>query len=191
MIGLDGADKDLLRHWSDAGVLPNTRALFDRATRCIVDNPPGLFAGAIAPSFYTGVSPARHGKFCSHQMKSGTYEFRRVQGFDPSCPTLWDVLGGQGRRVAVIDAPKSRVSENLNGVQVVDWAAEDFEIELGAWPPELMDEIVEKYGRNEIVEVAVAARGFDGLASLSSALRARLRNKLRMSRDLLARAPAV
>jgi predicted AlkP superfamily phosphohydrolase/phosphomutase len=187
LIALDGADKHLLQTWADAGVLPNIRTLFDRATWCTVDNPPGFFAGSIWPSFYTGVSPAKHGKYCSNQLKSGTYGIRRVQGFDARCPTLWDVLGKQGKKVCIIDAPKASVSAGLNGIQIVDWATEDFDIALGTWPSELVEKIERDYGRNTVNEILLASEGDSGLSKLRGLLLERLRAKVRMTEDLLAR----
>jgi hypothetical protein len=63
-IGLDAADKDLLLEWAHAGHLPHIRALLGRAAWGVTRNPLGLFVGAVWPSFYTGVSPARHGRYC-------------------------------------------------------------------------------------------------------------------------------
>jgi predicted AlkP superfamily phosphohydrolase/phosphomutase len=146
-----------------------------------------LFAGSVWPSFHTGVSPARHGKYCSYQIRNGSYDFHRVHGFDARFETLWDLLSRHGSKVAVIDAPKSGVSTRINGIQLVDWATEDFAMELRSSPAELAGEIRGRYGTNPIVELEFARAGADRLAILRKLLLARLEAKAKLSEDLLSR----
>ncbi|HEY7573876.1 MAG TPA: alkaline phosphatase family protein, partial [Thermoanaerobaculia bacterium] len=63
-VAVDAADKDLIQKWSDDGVLPTFRALRQRAAWATTVTPTGLFVGAIWPSFWTGLSPGRHGRYC-------------------------------------------------------------------------------------------------------------------------------
>lgn len=189
VVGVDGARVQLLNEWAKSGDLPAFRRLYDSSAFATVKTPPGLFSGSVWPSFYTGVSPARHGRYASRQLKSGTYDVIRQHGYDYSLPNLWDVLSERGKRVAIIDAPKSIPSKGIRGVQVVDWATEDFSMELRSVPPELAAEIASRFGTNEIVEEDETDSGLPRLVSLRDDLLERVDRKLAMSEDILSREP--
>src|SRR5262249_2616134 len=72
MILLAAADVDLIRRWAAEGPLPTFARLEATALRARVENPFGLYVGALWPSFYTGLSPARHGRYAFTQLVPGT-----------------------------------------------------------------------------------------------------------------------
>ena len=82
----------------------------------------GFGSGAVWPSFSTGVSPAKHGRYFYRQVGPESYE---AQHFDAERLPREDRSGRQmsdaGRRVAVFDVPKMGLSGHLNGIEVVDW----------------------------------------------------------------------
>lgn len=102
-IGIDSADGDLIRAWANAGVLPTFRELLRRGTWGVIKNPPGLFVGALWPSFSTGLSPARHGRFWFRQLRGGTYQLHRHRPHEIRGSVFWEALSRAGRRIAVID----------------------------------------------------------------------------------------
>ena len=73
LIALDAADADLIKGWAASGYLPTFKRLGETALRGTVENPFGLYVGALWPSFATGVSPTRHGRYCFTQLVPGTY----------------------------------------------------------------------------------------------------------------------
>ena len=54
-IALDACDHEIARGLAMAGELPALRRLFDRAARCRVQNPFGLYVGALWMSFATAL----------------------------------------------------------------------------------------------------------------------------------------
>ena len=151
VIVLDAADKDLISKWAATGHLPTFRRLEDKALRGTVENPFGLFVGALWPSFATGVSASRHGRYCYMQIVPGTYRTRattRVQ----SAP-FWSPLSAAGRRVAVIDVPKAApVAGPFNGLHVVDWGMHESEIDggLSTSPRDLAHRLLDRYGPDPV-----------------------------------------
>lgn len=141
-IGLDSADKGLLLDWAEQGRLPAIRSLLARAAWGTVENQPGLFVGSVWPTFYTGVTPARHGRYCFAQLRAGTYEVARVHADQVEVEPFWLGLSRAGKRIALVDVPKTTTAEELNGVQVVDWATHDPEPPgLQTVPRSLRDEL--------------------------------------------------
>ena len=124
-IGIDAADKDLIQQWAKAGHLPNLTKLFETAAWGVTQSPIGLYVGAIWPSFYTAVSPARHGRYCYEQIQPGSYDIKRFSPREVKKEPFWDALNRSGKRVAVIDVPKTYPSQLFNGVHIVDWGSHD------------------------------------------------------------------
>jgi len=145
-IGLDAADKDLILQWARSGELPHFRSLLENGAWSPTSNPPGLYVGAVWPSFYTGVSPAEHGRYCYAQLRTGSYETPRFSPSQVAHEPFWNVLSRADRRVAIVDVPKTVPSVALNGCQLVDWGTHDPDHGYSSWPAELATEVENRFG---------------------------------------------
>jgi predicted AlkP superfamily phosphohydrolase/phosphomutase len=146
-IGIDAADKDLIQQWSAAGHLPNFQRLFNSAAWGVTHSPTGLYVGAIWPSFYTAVSPARHARYCYEQLQPASYDVERVSPRAVKAPPFWEALDQAGKRVAVIDVPKTFPSRLHDGLHIVDWGSHDPDAAgFSVWPEALGGEIVQRFG---------------------------------------------
>jgi predicted AlkP superfamily phosphohydrolase/phosphomutase len=144
---MDAAEQSLVRRWAAAGLMPNVQRLLARGIVGATKAPEGFFVGSTWPSLMTGVSPARHGIHSWEQLRNGSYEFfRNITPHYMQHRPFWEVLSDAGKRVAIFDIPLSGVSENLNGIQSVEWGAHDANIGFTTWPPQLKDEILAKFG---------------------------------------------
>jgi predicted AlkP superfamily phosphohydrolase/phosphomutase len=144
VIGLDSADHKLVSHWCDTGELPVLRSIRDRGISGTLAAPPALGDDAVWASFYTGVSPGRHGRYHHRQLRPGSYEldnYREV-GHEP----FWDVLSRAGRKVAIVDVPKCPLSKNVNGLHVTDWRVHGREFSTNSWPPEVGRNLLQRFG---------------------------------------------
>jgi predicted AlkP superfamily phosphohydrolase/phosphomutase len=147
LLEVDAGDKHLLLEWARAGVLPNFAALLDRGLVGHTAAPRGFFVGSIWPSFYTGVSPARHGIHSLAMLRPGTYEVAHLTtGEHVKREPFWNYLSRAGKRVAVLDIPLSGISEQINGIQTVEWGSHDENYGFRTWPPSLKAEIRSKFG---------------------------------------------
>ena len=116
-----------------------------------VENPAGLYPGAVWPCFYTGVWPTRHGRYSLIQIKTGTYWTEPFDATDVKREAFWECLGRAGHRIAVIDVPKARLTANPNVTQVADWGTHDPErAGLLFWPDTLAEEVVATFGRDPV-----------------------------------------
>ena len=144
VIGLDSADRDLVRRWCDSGELPFLRAIRDRGISGVLTTPPGLGDDAVWASFYTGVGPGRHGRYHHRQLQPGSYKvtnFRNVRR-----KPFWDVLSRAGRKVAILDVPKCPLSPELNGFQVTDWLVHGRDFATNSCPAEVARALLERFG---------------------------------------------
>ena len=187
-IGLDAAEQDLILQWMDSGDLPALSRLRDRSVWGPMENEPGLYTGAVWPSIYTGVSAARHGLYYSRQIRSGTYRTYPFHPSDLNSPPFWEVLSDAGYRVAVIDVPHAPLSKELNGIQVADWGNHDFHFpSVACWPPELAQEITQRFGADEVGSCEAADRGSEEYWELRDKLIARVERKAELVEHLLAK----
>jgi predicted AlkP superfamily phosphohydrolase/phosphomutase len=146
-LGLDAADPSLVRRWAAAGQLPTFADLLGRARTCRTLGPAGFFVGAIWPSFYTSVNPARHGCHCWEQLEVGTYDVRRFRaGQNQAREAFWETLSRAGRRVGIVDVPLSGPATTLNGLQVIEWGCHDPDLGFSARPIDLERHFVARFG---------------------------------------------
>lgn len=184
---IDAADKDLILEWSAAGKLPAFRRLLDEAAWGTTINPPGLYVGAIWPSFSTGVSPARHGRYCYEQLRSGSYRVSRVRPFDVRAEQFWCALSRAGKRIAVIDVPKTFPVRGLNGMQIVDWGTHDPDFpRMQTWPRGLARTLRAQFGLDRVGICDSYPHTTTDLVRLRDALLARCQRKADISAHFLA-----
>src|SRR5688572_12087150 len=74
VIGVDAADRQLVRTWASEGYLPTIARLMGSGVTASIATPPGVLEGGIWPTFLTSSSPATHGMFSYLKLKPGTYD---------------------------------------------------------------------------------------------------------------------
>ncbi|MDJ0557358.1 MAG: alkaline phosphatase family protein [Microcoleaceae cyanobacterium MO_207.B10] len=142
-IGLDAADKDLLLDWAKVGLLPTFQSLLQKGAFGITKDPPGI-NGCHWPTFFSGVSPAKHGRYWAQQIQPGSYD---IKSFDFQWQPFWNVLTQAGRQVVLIDAPEAPLAEELNGVQIVE---KPYSRSFETYPQSLAADIKTQLGENPI-----------------------------------------
>jgi predicted AlkP superfamily phosphohydrolase/phosphomutase len=191
LIGLDAADKTLLEAAIERGDLPVIRGLREEGAWGAVDSPPGFGSGAVWPSFATGVSPAKHGRYFYRQVEPGRYEAERFEAASFRAKSFWKQLSDAGRHVAVFDVPKMGLSDGVDGIEVVDWLVHGpVYRELRTNPSSLARELVERFGADPIPQCDLpGGRDAEQQADLLDMLRGRIASKSAASCHYLAREP--
>jgi len=189
VIALDAADGDLILGWADDGHLPNLQRARQRGLLGRTRNPPGLYVGALWPSFFTGMSPSRHGRYCYEQILPASYERRPFLPTHLKAPPFWEALSRAGRRVAVVDVPKSPLTPGINGIQLCDWGTHDpahgagFETE----PAELAREVVARYGEDPVGSCDRIGQTDQALTGFRNGLINRIATRAKLCGELLER----
>ena len=185
-LAIDAGNKYLIQNWANEGVLPTMQALFRKGLKGNTMSLPGVYTGATWPSFQTGVNPARSGVFSWMQLKPGSYElYRCLTGEQLKREPFWSHLSRAGRRVTVLDIPLSGLTENLNGVQLVEWGAHDAQYGFKTWPPPLAREIEARFGRHPLREICNADRNTQGFAEFRDQLLYGIKVKTQITRHFL------
>ena len=188
-IGLDAAEPALLRKWAAEGLLPNIRRLEEQGVAGAVRVPAGMGNGATWPTFFTGVNPGRHGRYFYRQFERSSYQFVQFNDdTDLRHEPFWLQLSAAGRKCAVVDVTHAPLRA-FNGVQIADWITHDRGLPARSHPPQLIDEITERYGAdpsNGNTDV-YGIRPSDDCARLRDQIVERARMKTALGCDLLQR----
>lgn len=184
-IGIDSGDKDLLLQWVKEGDLPNLASIIKNSTQGTIKNPTGLYVGALWPSFYTGLSPANHGRYCYQQMMPGTYDVVDINSTQVSGTPLWCHLSEANKRVAVIDVPKSPPPKSLNGIHISDWGTHDPEFEFQTYPHELKKEIIENFGADNVKNCNAYRTKQSEYLSFQNSLKERIHRRAKLTNYIL------
>jgi len=156
VIGLDSADKDVVRQFVAAGEMPNMAALLEESVVGETRNPYGLESGSVWPTFHTGVDPSRHGQHEAVRIfDPSTYQYRFIDAKTADPRNFWNYLTQQGKRCLLIDIPYAPPPDKLNGKAIWDWGTHidcygATEIQLKTYPEELASEIREKFGTDPL-----------------------------------------
>lgn len=152
LLEIDAGDKTLISNWADAGILPNLKRLLSSGLVGHVTTPPGVYVGAIWPTFFTGVNPARHGIHSLAQLRPGTYEVARYTPAHVKREPFWNCLSRKQKKVAILDVPLSGLSRDLNGIQMVEWGSHDSVGGFATCPSSLAREVESRFGRHPVVD---------------------------------------
>lgn len=151
---MDAGDKFLIQRWAADGTMPTWHRLLSDGLVANTRSLDGFFVGSTWPSLYTGTNPARHGFHSLMQLRPGTYDFQLSPPGEAVKETpFWTTLSRAGKRVAVLDVPLSFLSEDLNGVQSVEWGSHDHVYGFCAQPKAFEDEIRRQFGLHPLKEI--------------------------------------
>jgi Flp pilus assembly protein TadD/predicted AlkP superfamily phosphohydrolase/phosphomutase len=145
VIGLDGADWEILDPLLEQGRMPHLESLIRRGTRAKLLSISPMLSPVVWTTVATGVEPSRHGilDFLVPDSSGGPGE--PVTSAHRKAATLWQILSRVGVRVGVVGWWASWPAEPVSGYMVSDRVAyqlfgyrSDAEAEEGkVWPPEL------------------------------------------------------
>ncbi|WP_411816128.1 alkaline phosphatase family protein [Hyphococcus sp. DH-69] len=155
LIGLDGADHNLIDRMIDASELPNFAALRARLVAQEVENDPGQGNGQFWTSVAIGGNPAHHGRYFYIQFNPRTYDIQMCEDLDlPDLKPFWKTLDEEGYRASIVDWYKMPVTPLENGVVMHRWFAHEPLTASVFHPPE-MASVAAQY-----VEADPIAEGF-------------------------------
>jgi predicted AlkP superfamily phosphohydrolase/phosphomutase len=146
-IGLDSADFFLIERWISEGKLPALARLIKAGSWTDLVSTADMGSGSVWPTLFTGTSPAKHNSIGTRRIRSGSYQI--TQPFLEVCverEPFWNQLSRSGKRVALIDVPKTRPVDGLNGIQLVGWGAHSPGWYGDSWPPALYKDVLERFG---------------------------------------------
>jgi predicted AlkP superfamily phosphohydrolase/phosphomutase len=186
IFAIDSIDPDVLLAMARSGSMPTLRSLLDESLWAYTDNSPCICESTWS-NFVSAVNPARHGRYFHSQIEPGSYRTRLFHATDVQAPPYWSRLSQAGRRVIVVDVPKSCVTPSLNGIQIVNWATHDQEDTQRnmTWPPELAGELERRFGADPVGANDYGGNGPRDIAGYRAASVANVARKTRLATTLM------
>ena len=187
LLAMDAADSHLVRRWAEEGYLPTIARMLGSGVVVPITTPPAVLESAIWPTYLTGSTPANHGMFATVKIKVGTYDLEEAMYADrlPYLP-FWAHLSRGGKRVAAIDVPFARPMKRLSGIQVTNWGAHDsWAWERSSWPPQLINDLVQRFGDHPVGLCDAKNRTLDDYEDLRVRLLAGVQKKTALLRYCL------
>ncbi len=143
VVGLDGADFDIIGRLIEDGRMPCLRSLMERGAWCKMRSVVPPVSSAAWTSMCSGVNPGRHGILGFARPVEGTYKSEIIRATHIRVPQLWDMLRQVGKRSIVTNLPNIYPPVDVNGVMVSGLLTPDVN---SCWchPRELQAELVGK-----------------------------------------------
>ncbi len=146
LIALDAMEWTLVKRWAEAGKLPTFRRLIATGTRAVLTSTAEQLPDTIWAAAFTGANPGKLEKYFYVQYDSHTQALRHVLDDAITRPAVWDYLSAAGIRVGVVDVPKFKLSQSLNGFQLANWGAHATKTARCSNPGSLLAEVNARFG---------------------------------------------
>ncbi len=116
VIGLDGADFDVMGPWIRKGRLPNIEHLITNGVSCPLRSTWPPTTSPAWPAMVTGMSPGNLGLF--DFVRPDGYGKRLVSRLEIPYPALWDILTRENKKVVIVGVPMTYPPPKVNGAMV-------------------------------------------------------------------------
>jgi predicted AlkP superfamily phosphohydrolase/phosphomutase len=151
-IGLDAAEPGLIERWTDDGTLPTLRRLRSAGRYGRLSSSAAHLSGSPWPTFFTGRTPAQHGRYSYLGWRPETMRVARPTAEYLPVTPFWHTLGEQGRRVVAIDIPLTYSPTAFDGIQICNWATHEALDGPATFPAELLGSLRREFGKPGRVE---------------------------------------
>lgn len=149
IIGLDGADWDVIEPFIQQGELPVIESLMDRGSHCVLRSTVPPVTPCAWTTMYTGVNPGKHGVYDFANYLCGQDRIHLTNGSNRRCSTFMQLCSRAGLSVGCLNAPWTYPPDPLDGYVVSGMDTPQFGPGM-AHPPEVFDEIVDLVGEYDI-----------------------------------------
>ena len=160
-IGLDAADPVLMEKWMAQGHLKNLSKIRQQGAYGRLKNTLDYAGGSAEFSsteplwvmFTTGCYPNKTGFWDTVKFSPTDYKVtcdKIYSGYDYQDYQPFYALGDR-YRVATFDIPVTRLSNQVNGLQILGWGGHFPFVPSGSQPAEALPNLIQKYGKNPVL----------------------------------------
>jgi predicted AlkP superfamily phosphohydrolase/phosphomutase len=143
VIGLDGADWDLLLPWLEQGELPNLKAFLENAMVGDLETVLPILSPVCWTSAVTGVNPGKHGIFDFQKIDPQSRDLLMEQASSRRATPVWMLLSDAGYSNGIMNVPMTYPPDPVKGRMVSGFhfpASDDLEF---TYPPKLKNDLTE------------------------------------------------
>jgi predicted AlkP superfamily phosphohydrolase/phosphomutase len=158
IIGLDGADIDLIRTAQKDDGMPELSAIERDGFLSMLRSDPTLVTPSAWTNFATGVNPGKHGIYYFVERDPGSYSRHVVTARDRRATPFWQILNQYGLRVGIMNLPICYPTEPIEGFMLAGFDSPGAEAPAFSWPRGLAKEVLRRVPSYQV------SAGFFGLA---------------------------
>ena len=160
VIGLDGANLDLVLKWKDE--LPNLRRLMEGGVFGRLESSIPFVTSPAWNCMFTGKNPGKIGIFGLQTFPiNKKTELSIVNYSNQDSPSVWDLLGRRGKTVVVVNVPTCSTPTRVNGCMVCGGLLTSPRNIAYTFPPgmaEQLDRVANGYERMPLVNVTLPGK---------------------------------
>ena len=149
LIGLDAMEWTLVRRWASEGKLPAFHELLEQGTVVELSSTAGQLPDTVWHAIHSGTNPAKFAKYFYVQYDPRSGDLRLLNE-DTGITPFWEHLSQGGRRVCLVDPPKSLASQRIEGCHLANWGSHGSQTIRASNPPDLLDEIDRRFGPHPV-----------------------------------------
>ena len=146
IIGLDGMPPWLIESLAEEGALPHLAKLRERGVFGSMRSTVNTLTASAWPSMFTGVNPGRHGMFNFVQYVPEQRDIFITSALHRQAGALWDLVGEDGGRSAVLRVPMTFPTRPMAGIMVGDHFTPSPRHPEFTWPRELRSKMIRRFG---------------------------------------------
>ncbi|NOZ70539.1 MAG: hypothetical protein GXP38_01270 [Chloroflexi bacterium] len=105
ILGLDGADWNILSPWIEQGALPHLAALRERSAWGPLHSTLRPESSIAWSTFATGLLPGHHGIFSFSRQQPDSYSYGLNNALSVRAPTFWQWAAAAQKRIALLNVP--------------------------------------------------------------------------------------
>jgi predicted AlkP superfamily phosphohydrolase/phosphomutase len=118
VIGLDGANLDLIKRWAQEGKLPTFKKFLSEGTSGYLESTIPTLTVPAWNCLTSGRNPGKTGCFSFFQKVYGSYDFRLPSSIVNKRMDVWDILSDSGKNVFILNPPHVNYAYKINGYMV-------------------------------------------------------------------------
>ncbi len=151
VLGVDGATLNVIRPLCEKGRLPGFAHLMKEGISGPLKSVVPTISAAAWTTFYTGMTPCKHGIHDFINKVPGEYQFKINSSLDRITKPIWAILGDAGNRVCVLGGTLTYPPDKVNGHMMAGIGSptkKGYPLDTNyAFPESLDQEVTENVGR--------------------------------------------
>lgn len=151
VVGLDGANLDLIKLWSREGKLPAFKKLLQEGSYGYLESTIPTITIPAWNCLASGKNPGKIGIFSFVHKAYGTYDFRIYQSLVEREGCIWDILSDYGKKVLILNATNILHAYKTRGYMVAGCLC--IQEEKLTYPRNLRDELYNAGYQRDIMDL--------------------------------------
>ncbi|MBN2602551.1 MAG: alkaline phosphatase family protein [Candidatus Thermoplasmatota archaeon] len=140
VIGIDGADPNLLQKWIGQGRLPTFKKLQEKGSWGKMKSTIPPFSAPAWTSIVTGCSPGKHSIYGFE--RTGTLEPKLINSRYRKVPAIWNLISSIGKKCIIVNVPGTYPPEEIDGVMITGLLTPSRDVTF-TYPKNIKERLVE------------------------------------------------